>query len=78
VKAPRFPTLADFLAAHARGEVSREASVVCSTMSGAVEIVAPTTDGDGLRLAELLFRAPTAETFVVDFATALGMKGRIA
>ena len=83
---PRFSTLADFLAAHARGEISREAHVVCSTSTGEVAIEAPIGDrsaseieaSEDERDLTLLFRSETSETFVVDFAKALGMKGWIS
>jgi hypothetical protein len=83
---PRFAALADFLAAHTRGEISREAYVIVSTCSCEVEILCPVGElsaedielDDDTREREVLFRAPTADMFAVAFAEALGMKGWIS
>lgn len=72
---PRFSTLADFLAAHARGDIYSGCQVVRAAKEGAVEIV-----GRSIVDAEpvVLFRAEDSDDFVMEFAAALGLEGVIS
>ncbi len=82
----RFTTLADFMVAHALGEVPKEAHLICWTGSCTVEILCPVGDlsdddianGDDTRAQEVLFRAGSADEFALEFAETLGLEGTIS
>ena len=82
---PKYGSFADFLAAHARGEVNRDKlSLICWSGSCKVTIE---QDGEPIVLpggyddvgeSTVLVECGTAEEFAFDVIAALGGKGRMA
>jgi hypothetical protein len=82
---PKYDTFADFLAAHARGEVDRDRlNLICWSGSCAVTIE---QDGQARAFPDrndetdestVLFKSETAEQFAFDVIEALGGEGRMA
>lgn len=82
---PKYDSFAEFLAAHARGEVDLDKlNLICWSGSCAVTIE---QDGEPIVLpggyddvgeSTLLFKSETAEQFAFDVIEALGGEGRMA